>query len=106
MKDAAAEPTHSTGQFSAQNKYDMSVTPPVSHLEMWPYVRMAAARSENQSDTAVLIVLSSAISGATVGAAVTVGGRVIVGAGLGAAFAVFVEHRYDDWQVWQRLVAG
>ena len=44
----------------AQNKDDMSVTPEVSHVEMWPYTRMAATRFENQSATAVLMVLSSA----------------------------------------------
>ena len=51
-----------------QNKYDMSVTPEVSHLEMGPYVLMAAARSENQRSTAVLIVLSFATRGVAVGA--------------------------------------
>ena len=51
----------------------MSVTPPVSHVEMWPYVASAVAASESHAATAVLIVVSSAISGATVGAGVAVG---------------------------------
>jgi hypothetical protein len=42
----------------AQNKYDMSVTPDVSHVEMWPYVTSAAALSESHAATAVLMVLS------------------------------------------------
>jgi len=40
------------------NKNDMSVTPPVAHVEMWPYAASAAARSESQRATAVLMVLS------------------------------------------------
>jgi len=43
-----------------ENNNSMSVTPEVSHVEMWPYVASAAARSENQRATAVLMVLSSA----------------------------------------------
>ena len=35
-----------------------------------------------------------------VGAALIVG-TAVVGAGLGAALARFVEHRYDDWHIWQ-----
>ena len=42
----------------AQNKYDMSVTPPVSHVEMWPYVASADALFESHAETAVLILLS------------------------------------------------
>ena len=72
------------------NKFDMSVTPPVSHVEMWPYVRMAAARSENQSKTAVLIVLSSATMGVAVGAAV-VGAGVAVGSDVGAGVGAGVD---------------
>ena len=30
------------GAMRTQNKYDMSVTPPVSHVEMWPYAASAA----------------------------------------------------------------
>ena len=37
----------------------MSVTPDVSHVEMWPYVVSAAALSESHAATAVLMVLSS-----------------------------------------------
>jgi len=44
---------------AAQNKYDMSVTPDVSHVEMWPYAASAAALSESHASTAVLIVVSS-----------------------------------------------
>ena len=69
-------------QYCAQNKPDMSVTPPVAHREMWPYVASAAARSESHAATAVLIVVSSATSGVTVGAGVIVG-TAVVGAGVG-----------------------
>jgi len=41
----------------AQNKYDMSVTPPVAHVEMWPYVASADALFENHAATAVRILL-------------------------------------------------
>ena len=44
-----------------QNKCDMSVTPEVSHVEMWPYVASAAALSESHAATAVRMVASSAI---------------------------------------------
>ena len=33
----------------------MSVTPEVSHVEMWPYVASAAVASESHAATAVLI---------------------------------------------------
>jgi len=48
----------------------MSVTPDVSHVEMWPYVASAAVASESHWVTAVLIVVSSATQGAIVGAGV------------------------------------
>jgi hypothetical protein len=38
-----------------QNKCDMSVTPPVSHVEMWPYVASAAVASASHDATAHLI---------------------------------------------------
>ena len=38
---------------------DMSVTPPVSHAEIWPYVASAAAASASHAATAVRMVLSS-----------------------------------------------
>ena len=41
------------------NKLDKSVTPPVSHVEIWPYVASAAVASIFHAATAVLIVLSS-----------------------------------------------
>ena len=43
----------------AQNNSDMSVTPDVSHVEMWPYVASAVAASEVHAATAVLMLLSS-----------------------------------------------
>ena len=43
----------------------MSVTPPVSHVEMWPYAASAAALSESQASTAVLMLLSSSAMPAT-----------------------------------------
>ena len=36
----------------------MSVTPPVSHVEIWPYVASAAVAFESHATTAVLIVVS------------------------------------------------
>ena len=49
-----------------QNKDSMSVTPPVSHVEMWPYAASAAALSESQRATAVLMLsLSSALPATT-----------------------------------------
>ena len=36
----------------------MSVTPPVSHVEMWPYVVSAAVASASHVATAVLMLLS------------------------------------------------
>ena len=68
----------------------MSVTPPVSHVEMWPYVASADALFESHAATAVRMVVSSAISGATVGAGVAVGSDVgaSVGAGVGASVSV------------------
>ena len=36
----------------------MSVTPEVSHVEMWPYVAAAAVASASHAATAVLMVLS------------------------------------------------
>ena len=65
LKDAAAavgDQYHQSGQihtFDAQNKWVMSVTPPVAHVEMWPYVASAAVGSETHAATAVLIVVSS-----------------------------------------------
>ena len=40
------------------NKSDMSVTPDVSHVEMWPYVASAAVASLNQAVTAVRMLTS------------------------------------------------
>ena len=49
----------------SQNKANMSVTPDVSHVEMWPYIASAAALSESHAATAVLMVLSSSALPAT-----------------------------------------
>ena len=38
-----------------RNNSSMSVTAPVSHVEMWPYVASAAALSESHLATAILI---------------------------------------------------
>ena len=48
-----------------QNKRVMSVTPSVSHLEMWPYIASAVALSESHLSRAVLIVASSIAMPAT-----------------------------------------
>ena len=58
LKDAAAELHELEGE-TAQNKFSMSVTPPVAHVEIWPYVDSADALSESHAATAVLMVLSS-----------------------------------------------
>ena len=39
----------------SQNKYDMSVTPPVSQVEMCPYVASAVVASASHAVTALLI---------------------------------------------------
>ena len=70
LKDAAAAELH---HHPAQNNSDMSVTPPVSHVEMWPYVASAAVASASHAVTAVRMVVSSAtkmgtFDGAIVGA--------------------------------------
>jgi hypothetical protein len=39
----------------SRNNSSMSVTAPVSHVEMWPYVASAAALSESHLATAILI---------------------------------------------------
>jgi len=57
LKNAAAELLYE--QYCAQNKYDMSVTPPVSHVEMWPYAASAAVASASHAATASLMLLSS-----------------------------------------------
>ena len=45
----------------------MSVTPDVSHVEMWPYAASAAALSESQRATAVLMLSLSSALPATAG---------------------------------------
>ena len=42
LKDAAAVLQADSPPERAQNKYAMSVTPDVSHVEMWPYAASAA----------------------------------------------------------------
>ena len=66
----------------------MYVTPPVSHVEMWPYVASAAVASSNHAATAVLIVLSSATRGETVGAG--------VGAAVGPLLGAFAMRYLGD----------
>ena len=68
LKDAAADhAAELTPVQDAQNKYVMSVTPPVSHVEMWPYAASAAALSESQRATAVLMLSLSSALPATAG---------------------------------------
>ena len=56
LKDAAAVlPPH---HVIVLNKQDMSVTPPVSHVEMWPYVASADALFESHAETAVRMLVS------------------------------------------------
>ena len=82
LKDAAAELQDSSHD-APQNNSDMSVTPPVAHEEMWPYIASVADWSANQAATAVLML--SSVSGATVGAGVAVGSDV--GANVGSVGA-------------------
>ena len=82
----------------------MSVTPPVSHVEMWRYFLMASSRFESQSSTATRMESLSATSGETVGAnvgsldglGVTVGADV----GLGDGSAVGVTHQWTPCEFW------
>ena len=58
---------------ASSNNTDMSVTSPVFHVEMWPYVASAAVASASHAVTAVRMVVSSAtkmgtFDGAIVGA--------------------------------------
>ena len=57
LKDAAAE-LHLLSQSHGENNNSMSVTPPVAHVEMWPYIASAADWSSNQAATANLMLLS------------------------------------------------
>ena len=58
LKVQAAE-LHQLNLKYPQNKCDMSFTPDVSHVEMWPYVASAAVASASHALTAVRIVVSS-----------------------------------------------
>jgi len=49
----------SSSKDDALNNADMSVTPDVSHVEMWPYAASAAVAFESHDATAVLMLLSS-----------------------------------------------
>ena len=51
-------PISSLKDEASSNSSSMSVTPPVSHVEMWPYVASAAVASASHAATAVLILLS------------------------------------------------
>ena len=71
----------------------MSVTPPVSHVEMWPYVASAAVASESHSLTAVLMVfwvMTLLMVGCGVGRGEDVGADVGVvdGSGVGGGESV------------------
>ena len=68
LKFGAAE-LHQLDLKFPQNSHDMSVTPPVAHVEMWPYVASAAVASASHAATAVRMVVSSK-GGTTVGSAV------------------------------------
>jgi len=87
LKDAAAV-LQFLQYLHAQNKRDMSVTPPVAHVEMWPYVASAAVGFESHAATAILMLLS-AITLLMVGCGVGRGvggesvGRGVVGRGDG-----------------------
>ena len=66
----------------------MSVTPPVAHVEMWPYVASAAVGSESHAATAVRTLVSSR---GTVGTGVYFGlDRVIGWVGGTAAYAAAI----------------
>ena len=71
----------------AQNSHDMSVTPDVSQVEMWPYVDSAAVLSASHAWTAVSMLLSSKVPSKAVGGGV-VGWRV--GRGVGDVLGVDV----------------
>ena len=45
----------SLNEEASSNSSDMSVTSPVCHVEMWPYVASAAVASESHAATAHLI---------------------------------------------------
>ena len=90
LKDAAPELQKESHQPPEQNNSDMSVTPEVSQVEMWPYVASAAVASASHAATAVLIVVSSATKGVAVGAAV-VGAGVAVGSDVGAGVGAGVD---------------
>ena len=51
-------------QYGSSNKYDMSVTSLVSHVDMCPYVVVALASSSHQAETAVrrLVVVKVVVS--------------------------------------------
>ena len=85
LKDATPTLLLSGPQINAQNKNDMSVTPDVSQVEIWPYAASAAVASENHAATAVVMVLSSSAMPATAGTKLathrSAAGRVIVAQG-------------------------
>jgi hypothetical protein len=67
LKDAAAVLQPDPPNSDPQNKDSMSVTPPVSHVEIWPYAASAEALSESQRSTAVLMLSLSSATPATAG---------------------------------------
>ena len=58
-EDQSGETLRAAPRCSRVDDGRMSVTPPVSHVEMWPYVASAADWSANQAATAVLMLSSS-----------------------------------------------
>ena len=106
LKDAAAElqsAAHDAVDDDPQNKDVMSVTLPVLHLEIWPYVASANVGFESHASTAILMVLSvmtllkmsrgvGSGVGCGVGRGVTVGADVGVvdGSGVGSGVGVGV----------------
>ena len=54
-EDQSGETLRAAPRCSRVDDGRMSVTPPVSHVEMWPYVASAAVGSANHASRAVLI---------------------------------------------------
>ena len=65
LKDAVVDALSAHDAFHpilrTQNNHDMSVTPPVSHVEMCPYVASADVAFESHAETAVLMFRWSSV---------------------------------------------
>ena len=57
-EDQSGETLRAAPRCSRVDDGRMSVTPPVSHVEMWPYVASAAVGFESHAATAVFMLLS------------------------------------------------